>query len=540
MTISDFTADDRYLPAKIDTLRTVIEPTGTGHVSVPPVFDPTALPSEIDLLVIGGGINGAGIARDAAGRGLKVALCERHDLASATSSASSKLIHGGLRYLEQYEFRLVRESLAEREVLLSNAPHIVSPLRFVLPHDRHLRPAWLIRLGLFLYDHLSRRSVLPSSQRLDLRLHPAGIPLQERLKQGFMYSDCRVNDARLVVLNARDAADRGALILPRTECMHLERTPTHWQARLRHQSGQTHDLTTKAVVNAAGPWVSQVRAMAQNTPPASCRVRLVKGSHIIVPRLYQGDHAYILQNDDQRIVFVLPYTTDTHLIGTTDVAFDGDPANIQISAEETDYLCAVVNSYFDSQIEPSQILHTFAGVRPLYDDQSNNPSKVTRDYLLDMNGDLALGQPPILSVYGGKLTTYRRLAEQVMAKLAGCLGARPPWTATAPLPGGDIEHGDVDGYIDDLLRSHPWLPADLANRYAHTYGSLTTTLLQDAHSLDDLGEHLGDGLYVREADWLRTHEWAETSEDILWRRTWLGLSASPDTVATLERWLART
>ncbi|CAH1670696.1 MULTISPECIES: glycerol-3-phosphate dehydrogenase [unclassified Chelatococcus] len=496
-----------------------------------------------DLLVIGGGVNGVGIARDAVGRGLKVILCEREDLASATSSASSKLIHGGLRYLEQYEFRLVREALAEREVLLGIAPHIVRPLRFVLPHNATLRPAWMIRVGLFLYDHLAKRSRLPGSHGIDLRQGAEGAPLRTELTKGFVYSDCAVDDSRLVVLNAMDAAQRGAEILTRTACTAARREGTLWHATLTDEDGRTRPVKARALVNAAGPWVTDV---LQHVLHANSRdhLRLVQGSHIVVPRLYEGDHAYILQNPDERIVFVIPYHRAYTLIGTTDVAYDGDPAVAAISPAETTYLCESVSRYFARQVRPDEVVWTYSGVRPLYDDadqnaSANNPSTVTRDYVFDVSGG-SDGTPPLLSVFGGKLTTYRRLAEHALDKLAPFLNASATgWTKTAPLPGGDLGGVSIEAFARDFAARHPWLPADLASRYVHSYGTLAAKLVGDALSLADLGEHLGSGLYAREVDYLVAHEWARSPDDILNRRTKLVIEANPAMRDRLAGWFAQ-
>ena len=486
-----------------------------------------------DLLVIGGGINGAGIARDAAGRGLKVLLCEKGDLAGATSSASSKLIHGGLRYLEHYEFRLVREALREREVLLRNAPHIVWPLRFVLPHNARLRPAWMIRIGLFLYDHLGGRERLPASRSLDLRRSPAGAPLRETYVRGFEYSDCWVKDARLVVLNAVDAAERGATVLTRTACTAARRVEGQWEARIEPTDGAggARTVRARALVNAAGPWVGAVMRDALHLPRGPS-LRLVKGSHIVVRRLYDGPQAYILQNADRRIVFVIPYERDFTLIGTTDVPYEGDPARVVASEAEIAYLCAAVGDYFRRPVTPAEVVRSFSGVRPLYDDRSRNPSAVTRDYVFDL--ETPEGRAPLLSIYGGKITTYRRLAEHALEKLLPSLGrAGKPWTATAPLPGGDMPGADFDAFLAGLKAERPWLPAPLAERYARAYGTRCARFLGGARSLADLGADLGGGLYAAELDYLRRVEWARTADDILWRRSKLGLHVSPETAQRL-------
>ncbi len=492
----------------------------------------------VDLLVIGGGINGAGIARDAAGRGLSVVLCEQDDLGGATSSASTKLIHGGLRYLETYEFRLVREALIEREVLLNAAPHIIWPLRFVLPHNNGLRPAWMVRIGLFLYDHLGGRKKLPGSHGLNLRDDPAGRPLKKSFTKAFCYSDCWVQDSRLVVLNAMDAAERGARILPRTRCTSLRRSNGLWQAKLQPRQGEEVELRARAAVNAAGPWVAEVLSAVAGGNRES-RLRLVKGSHIVVPRIGDGDQAYILQNDDRRIVFIIPYEQDFSLIGTTDVPYDGDPAEVAITGGETDYLCAAVNRYLDTPVAPGDVVWSYAGVRPLYDDASANVSAVTRDYVFDIDRGRDGKEAPILSIFGGKITTYRKLAEHAMEKLLPTLDrAEPAWTRGAILPGGDIPDGDVEVFVSGLRRKHPWLPAGLASRYARAYGTRTQDLLIGAKALADLGEDLGDDVYEAEIAYLRAHEWAASAEDVLWRRSKLGLHVSERTRARLEAMFA--
>lgn len=474
-----------------------------------------------DLLVIGGGINGAGIARDAAGRGLGVLLVEQDDLASGTSSASSKLVHGGLRYLELYEFRLVREALAEREVLLSIAPHIVWPLRFVLPHDAGLRPAWMIRAGLLLYDHLAARLRLPASQALDLRRDGAGAPLKERFARGFAYSDCWVDDSRLVVLNALDAAERGARI--RTRCRFVSASPASdaWTITLESAGKRIDIVRARVIVNAAGPWVDQVlrQGFRQDAPR---KLRLVKGSHIVVPRVHAGEHAYILQNPDRRIVFALPFERHFTLIGTTDEFFDADPGPVTVTGAETAYLCDAASRFLKQPVRPEQVVWSYAGIRPLYDDAAADPSTMTRDYAFDLA--VRQDRPPVLSIFGGKLTTYRRLAEHALAKLQPFIpGAGGAWTSNAPLPGGDIARGDFEGFRAELMKERPWLPSDLAYRLARAYGTRVNRLLGSATRLSDLGRDLGAGLTEREAEYLVREEWARASHDILWRRSKIGL-----------------
>lgn len=483
--------------------------------------------------MIGGGINGVGIAADAAGRGLKVFLCEKDDLAQHTSSASSKLIHGGLRYLEHYEFRLVREALAEREVLLAKAPHIVKPMRFVLPHRPHLRPAWMIRAGLFLYDHLGKRKRLGASR--SLRFGP-GYPLKPAITRGFEYADCAVDDARLVVLNAMAARENGAHIHTRTRCLRAERVDGLWHVELQQADGSVHSIRARALVNAAGPWVASfIKDDLKLDAPYG--IRLIQGSHLIVPRLYEGDHAYILQNEDQRIVFCIPYLDRFTLIGTTDREYSGDPAKVAITEQETDYLLKVVNAHFNHQLSRSDILHTYSGVRPLCNDESDNPSAVTRDYTLALSA--AQGEAPLLSVFGGKLTTYRKLAESAMAELKPFFSQMSQsWTAHSALPGGE-GMSTPQALVDDLLTQHQWLAPDIAKRWAVTYGSRTWQLLEGVNGPDDLGQAIGGGLFTREVDYLRETEWAVSTQDILWRRTKLGLFTSDSEQRALADYLAQ-
>ena len=485
-----------------------------------------------DLLVIGGGINGAGIARDAAGRGLDVTLVEKDDLAGHTSSASTKLVHGGLRYLENYEFRLVREALHEREVLLAIAPHLVHPMRFVLPHEPGLRPRWMLRLGLLLYDRIGGRRSLPGSRGVRLDRPPHRAILQPRLARGFEYWDCRVDDARLVLANALDAKERGADVLVRTECVALERCTDHWRATLRGQEG-TQVVGARAVANAAGPWVDEVAGRALGAG-AQARLRLVQGSHIIVPRRFPGEHAYIFQNRDGRIVFAIPYEREFTLIGTTDRLFDGDKDAVRIAPQEVEYLCEAVSEYFRSPVTPDEVVSTYAGIRPLYEDHSARNSTVTRDYVFSIDVD----GPPLLSVYGGKLTTYRRLAEHALAKLGKHLAlAGAPWTAAAALPGGDM--GDVGTFAGRMRKRYPWAPEDLLDRLSSAYGTRIDRVLRGAASVADLGEHFGGGLYEAELRHLVAEEWARTAEDVLWRRSKLGLRLPPAAAGRIAEWLAR-
>lgn len=502
----------------------------------------STLQKPVDVLVVGGGINGAGIARDAAGRGLSVVLCEKDDLASHTSSASTKLIHGGLRYLEYYEFSLVRKALQEREVLLQAAPHIISPLRFVMPHVEHLRPAWMIRLGLFLYDNLSRRKILFGSRGINFRSHVSGQPLQDRFTKGFVYSDAWVDDARLVTLNALDANELGATILTRSKLVSARPVADPdgvcWHAQIVNAEQEIMDVRARSLVNASGPWVSSF--LAQQVEPSLAKahhaIRLVQGSHIVTRKLFDHHYAYIFQNPDKRIIFAIPYMDQYTLIGTTDNEFHGDPDQVHISDEEVRYLCDAINSYFKQPIHPADVLWSFSGVRPLVGDEAaDNPSAVTRDYHLEMD---AVEGAPILSVFGGKITTFRRLAEEAIDRLAPVLGNhKSGWTSHATLPGGDMPRADFDTFLIDFQHQYPWLLSGLAIRYAQQYGDRVTILLRNATSMADLGEELSPGLYEKEARYLVQHEWARHADDILWRRTKLGLAATPTSIQRLQRWL---
>jgi glycerol-3-phosphate dehydrogenase len=491
-----------------------------------------------DVAIIGGGIHGCGIARDAAGRGLSVLLAEKGDLASGTSSASTKLIHGGLRYLEHYAFRLVREALSEREVLLAMAPHIIRPLRFVLPHHRGLRPAWLIRLGLFLYDHLGGRSgVLPPSSAIDLTHAAAGKPLKPAFTRGFAYSDCWVDDARLVVLNAVDAAARGADIRVRTEVVSARRTDGAWRIELRDTvSGQSETVAARALINAAGARVGEMTA-GRVEARAIANVRLVKGSHIVVPRLFEHDNAYIFQNADRRIVFAIPYEGGYTLIGTTDVDCTGDAGGVAISSAEIDYLCGAVNAYFAAAVAPSDVVWSYAGVRSLHDDGRASAQDTTRDFVLEL--DAPHGEPPVLSIVGGKITTYRRVAEEALRRLRPLLprSAGPPWTRGASLPGGDFAFGDRERLASDLAAAAPALGGATAERLVRTYGTMARRIFADASRPEALGVHFGAGLTEREVRHLVDNEWARTADDILWRRTKLGLRLTEEERNRLEDWL---
>jgi glycerol-3-phosphate dehydrogenase len=496
------------------------------------------MPTEFDLVVVGGGINGTGIARDAAGRGLKVLLCEQNDLAQHTSSASSKLVHGGLRYLEQYEFRLVRESLAEREVLLRTAPHIVHSMRFVMPHVPELRPAWMIRIGLFLYDYLARRDTLADSQSIDLRAAPYHDGLKPGLTKGFLYADCWVDDARLVIANARAAADLGATILTRTQCTEAHRAGAQWQVTLQSQDGSKQVHTCRALINVTGPWAKQF--INKNIHlDTSYRLKLVKGSHIVVPRLYHGEHAFILQNDDGRVVFVYPYEERYTLIGTTDVEHTGEPGNCTASAEEIDYLCCAASRYFARALTPADVVWCYCGMRPLFDDGAKNVSKVTRDYTLRVDGDA--DSAPLLSVFGGKITTYRKLAEHALEKLADWFPEmKPPWTEQAPLPGGALGGVTFDDYVKQLAARNPKLDPGLLRALVFRHGDAVSALLDGANTPADLGRHFGHTLYAREVDYFMTREWALTADDILWRRTKCGLHLNPPQKQALEEYVTMT
>ena len=489
----------------------------------------------IDLLVIGGGINGAGIARDAAGRGLNVVLCEKDDLAQGTSSRSGKLIHGGLRYLEYYEFRLVREALIEREVLLNAAPHIVWPLRFVLPHSPEQRPAWLVRLGLFLYDHLGGRKKLPGCRTLDLSRDPEGKAIKSDYRKAFEYSDCWVDDARLVVLNVLDAQSRGATIYTRTVATSARRKNGAWDVELKSQDGTLRTVRAKIIANAAGPWVQEVlTGVAGST--SSRKVRLVKGSHIIVKKFWDGPNAYLFQNHDKRVIFVNPYEGELALIGTTDIPFEDAAENVKIADAEIEYLLAAVNRYSRTQLTSTDVIHAYSGVRPLYDDNSENPSAVTRDYVFDVEGE-----PPILSVFGGKITTYRKLAEHALQKLKPFLPhMKTDWTSTARLPGGDFPDADFDRYLSTFKSKHPWLPEDLALHYCRLYGNRAEMIVSGKTNIEELGRQFGDKLFEAEINYLRQHEWAMGAEDILFRRTKHGLHMSKQQILNVETLLQLT
>ncbi len=487
--------------------------------------------THFDLFVVGGGINGTGIAADAAGRGLSVGLCEMGDLAHATSSSSSKLIHGGLRYLEHYEFRLVKEALNEREVLLKVAPHLVTPMRFQMPHRPHLRPAWLIRIGMFLYDTLGKRETLPGSKRVK---YGTDSPLKEDIKQGFEYSDCWVDDARLVVTNAISAQQHGASIFARTRCSSAKRVDGKWQIILTDEAtNETTEVTANGLVNAAGPWVSSfIETKVERKAPYG--IRMIKGSHIVVPKLYQHSNAFIMQNTDKRIVFAIPYRDDYTLLGTTDVEYKGDPNKVAISEDETNYILQVANDHFKQSLTPKDVVWSYSGVRPLLEDESSDPSAVTRDYTLHLDDDLGA---PLLSIFGGKITTYRKLALSAMKKLAPFYQQMgEEWTHSKPLPGGELGMS-LDAYAMKLQQDFPFIGAHLAQRFANSYGSRTQLILGNLDSVAALGKDFGNELYQAEVDYLIEQEWARSAEDILWRRTKLGLEFTDDQVTALEEYV---
>ena len=488
---------------------------------------------DYDLAIVGGGINGAGIARDAAGRGLRVLLVEQNDLASGTSSASTKLIHGGLRYLEHGWFRLVREALGEREVMLRMAPHLIRPMRFVLPAEPGLRPAWQLRLGLFVYDHLGGRKILPATRSLDLSADPHAGTLKGRYRYGFEYSDCIADDSRLVVLNALDAASRGALIRTRTRCLRADRAQL-WSIVLDVR-GRREVVTARVLINATGPWLGQfTQSVLQRPAPAD--LRLDKGSHIVVPRLFGHDRGYIFQTMDGRVVFVLPYERDFTLIGTTDESFSGDPGAVAPSAQEISYLCSVVNDHLRAVISPANVVWAFAGVRSLHDDGANRPQDAMRDYVLVL--DEEPGKAALLTVYGGKITTYRRLAEAALDRLAPVLGTRPAWTKASHLPGGDFPVNGVARLVAEARRSWPFLGEAHARRLVQAYGTRVRRILGPAKQAGDLGARLGADLTGAEVRYLMEHEWARTADDVLWRRSKLGLRVSPEEREQLAKFMA--
>ncbi|WP_419903101.1 glycerol-3-phosphate dehydrogenase [Kiloniella sp.] len=489
-----------------------------------------------DLVIVGGGVNGCGIARDAVGRGLSVCVVEQNDLASATSSASTKLIHGGLRYLEHYEFRLVREALIERETLWAMAPHIIWPLRFVLPHNKSQRPGWLIRIGLFLYDNLGGRKKLPASSGLNLLKDAAGDPLKEGFTKGFEYSDCWVDDARLVALNAIDARDNGADIHCRTRCVDATVKDGMWNLTCENRdSGEKQEIHGKVLINASGPWVSKFLNEEMESS-SHHSIRMVKGSHIVVPKLFDHDRCYIFQNDDKRIVFAIPYEKDFTLIGTTDEDFQGDPADVAISQDEIEYLCRLSNSYFKTSISSNQVVHTYSGVRPLYDDGASQAQEATRDYVLKVD---ELDGAPALNIFGGKITTYRRLAESALEKLSKYFPEMgETWTEGATLPGGDFPCDKAADQVSKLLEEYPFIEKNHAERLIRSYGTRFSLLLGNSKSSKDLGRNFGADLYEIEVRYLMIHEWAQKAEDVLWRRSKLGLRIKAADKEALSEWMA--
>ncbi|WP_350333193.1 glycerol-3-phosphate dehydrogenase [Coralliovum pocilloporae] len=493
--------------------------------------------TQVDIAIIGGGINGCGIARDAAGRGYSVLLCEQDDLASGTSSSSTKLIHGGLRYLEHYEFMLVRKALMEREVLWANAPHIIWPLRFVLPHHKGLRPSWLLRLGLFLYDHLGGRKLLPPTSTLNLKTDDAGKPLRGDFAKGYEYSDGWVDDARLVSLNAQDAARLGADIRTRTKCVGLERKGGQWVVEMEDRSTGERSLVEAAtVVNAAGPWIDTLLTESLGQKDAR-NVRLVQGSHIVVPKLFDHDKCYIFQNDDGRIVFAIPYQGDFTLIGTTDHDYSGDPANARITDAETDYLCELASDYFTTTVTRDDVVWTYAGVRPLYDDGATKAQEATRDYVIRPDGSRDEGV--LINIFGGKITTYRKLAEAVMDAVGDAIGSKgQTWTEVAPLPGGNFETEAFDRLLASTYAGYPFFDDKTLYRLVRAYGTQVPEIFGSARVLEDCGRNFGAGLTELEVRYLMQHEWAQTAEDVIWRRSKLGLWMTEEQVTALAQWMA--
>lgn len=495
------------------------------------------LENEYDIFVIGGGINGCGIARDAVGRGYSVCLAEMNDLASGTSSWSSKLIHGGFRYLEHYEFRLVRESLSEREVLLNSAPHIIWPMRFILPHHKDMRPAWLLRLGLFIYDHIGKRKLLPGTTTVNLKTAEVGKPLKPVFSKGFEYSDCWVNDARLVILNATDAAERGVVIKTRTQCISARREGDLWAITTKDtNSGEITNYKAKLIVNAAGPWVDKVlgEAMGSNN---SKNVRLVQGSHIVVPKMHEHDRAYIFQNADERIIFALPYEQDYTLIGTTDQDYQGDPKDVKITPKEITYLCDAASEYFKKPVTAESIVWSYSGVRPLYDDGATEAQEATRDYVL--REDSEADGPKVINIFGGKITTYRKLAESMLDKIEDELGSqKPEWTAGSTLTGGDFSVDGFEQLVNEVCEKHPFIDHSLAWRWVRSYGTRVWKLLEKVKTKSDLGTQFGGSLTECEIIYLMQNEWAQTAEDVVWRRSKLGIRMKQEEIATLDEWMS--
>lgn len=496
--------------------------------------------NHVDIFIIGGGINGVGIARDAAGRGYSVALCEMNDLASGTSSWSSKLVHGGVRYLEHYEFMLVRKALTEREILWSAAPHIIRPMRFILPHHKDLRPAWFLRLGLFLYDYIGGRKLLPPTKTVDLANGEYGKPLKAIFKKGFQYSDCQVDDARLVILNALDAQEKGAQIAVGHECIAARRDGNIWSIETRDKkTGEVSTTTADMIINAAGPWIDQVlgKSFGQND---ARNVRMVQGSHIVVPKLYDHDNCYIFQNADERIIFAIPYTHDTTLIGTTDKDFEGDPGTASISEEETQYLCDAASEYFEKPVTKEDIVWTYSGVRPLYDDGASAAQEATRDYVFRQDKGGGDHSAPLINIFGGKITTYRVLAEKMMEEVEDLIGSKgKPWTAKAPLPGGDFPAQGFGDLLKMAVARYPFMEVAHLERLCHAYGTRVAMVLGNAESIDQLGEDFGCGLWEVEVRYLMLNEWASCADDIVWRRSKLGLLMDEKQIAALDKWMAK-
>ncbi|MEP3233060.1 MAG: glycerol-3-phosphate dehydrogenase [Hyphomicrobiales bacterium] len=489
-----------------------------------------------DIFVIGGGINGCGIARDAVGRGYSVRLAEMNDLASGTSSWSSKLIHGGLRYLEHFEFRLVREALSEREVLLQSAPHIIWPMRFILPHHKSMRPAWILRLGLFLYDHIGKRKLLPGTSSVNLKTSPVGASLKSVFSKGFEYSDCWVNDARLVVLNAKDAQERGAIIETRTQVVSASKVGALWHITTKNlRTNETFEHKARLIVNAAGPWIDNVLRQAFGSNKSK-NVRLVQGSHIVVPKLHSHDRAYIFQNEDERVIFALPYEQDYTLIGTTDQDYDGDPSDVKITDEEISYLCSAASKYFKEPVKADDIVWHYSGVRPLFDDGATAAQEATRDYVLRVDGEN--DEAAAINIFGGKITTYRKLSESVLEHIQELLGShKAPWTAQSTLPGGDFAVAEFDSLVEKLKSDFPFLASSLAKRFVRSYGTRAWLLMEGAQSSKDMGDDLGHSLSGREVTYLMEHEWAQCAEDVIWRRSKLGIGLGKDEILALDEWI---
>ncbi|MCG8491607.1 MAG: glycerol-3-phosphate dehydrogenase [Sneathiellales bacterium] len=493
--------------------------------------------AEFDLFIVGGGINGCGIARDAVGRGFSVALCEKKDLACGTSSGSTKLVHGGLRYLEHYEFRLVREALSEREVLWKMAPHIIWPLRFVLPHHSGLRPSWFLRLGLFIYDHIGGRKQLPPTKTLNLKTDQVGDPLKGQFVKGFEYSDCWVDDARLVVLNAMDAKAKGARIETRTECVDVRRENGIWQITTKDlATGEQKVTTAKLLINASGPWVDRFLNTSLGDNSAK-NVRLVQGSHIVVPKMFDHDRCYIFQNEDDRIIFAIPYEQDYTLIGTTDHDFEGELDNIGISDFEIGYLCDAASEYFNKPVTREDVVWTYSGVRPLYDDGASKAQEATRDYVLRQDGKSDEAQ--LLNVFGGKITTYRRLAESMMEKIEAILGKKAAaWTESSTLPGGDFAENAFESLVNEISLKYSFLEQKTVLRLARSYGTNASVILENCSEMKDLGQDFGAGLFEKEVLYLIENEWAKAADDIVWRRSKLGIRMTKDQIAALDKWMS--